>query len=328
MNSKSNLTQRDIELLTVIDEILTNGREKQAEEHALYGFCELLASNVPEASAKFRYGLQKRLLHNWQQASAIGVETAATRGDSEVKSPTWLHNLLQRLNPPSRIPGVSGPEGTTRKAVLVSLILLLVASLTVAFVPPLRTAVLEAIEKIVVGPNTVAMQVNKPEDSDPGELPPDMWIIRTEIGNFGGNVPLGLDPIVRTVDNFEEAQALTDFHLLAPADLPEGYAFREAKLAPLGGTFWTILFYSGPGNEIIIAQLPGGPQPSDDPNVAVSVKSGVVTDGTLEAVEFDGHAAAWIDGHNLLWESDGISYEVGGLDLNLQRAIEIARSFE
>jgi hypothetical protein len=211
-------------------------------------------------------------------------------------------------------------------ALRASAAVLLVASLTVAFVPPLRTAVVDAIRSIVVGPNTDAWQVDQQAVSDPGPLPPDVWVIHTEIGGFGGNAPPGVDPIVQSVDTFEEAQGLTGFHLRRPTDLPEGFAFREAKLAPIGGTSWAILFYSGPGDEIIVAQMPGGPQPSDDPNVVSSVKSGVLTDGTLEEVDFDGQVAAWIDGHSLLWESDGITYQVGALDLSLQQVMDIARS--
>ena len=217
-------------------------------------------------------------------------------------------------------------QSVKRSAVQVSVAVLLIASLTVAFVPPLRAAAVEAIRSIIVGPNTVAWQMDPQADIDPEPVPPDVWIIRTEIGNYGGNAPPGVEPDIHTVDTFEEAQGLTEFHLRQPMGLPEGFAFREAKLAPLGGTFWAILFYSGPGDEIIVAQMPGGPQPSDDPNVVVAVKSGVVTDGTLEKVDFDGRTAAWIDGHSLLWESEGISYQVGALDLSLQQVINIARS--
>jgi hypothetical protein len=213
-----------------------------------------------------------------------------------------------------------------RSAVQASLAVLLVASLTVAFVPPLRTAVVDAIRSIVIGPNTDAWQVDQFADSGALPLPPDVWVIHTEIGGFGGNAPPGVDPIVQSVDTFEDAQGLTNYHLRRPTDLPEGFALREAKLAPIGGTSWAFLFYSGPGDEIIVAQMPGGPQPSDDPNVVSAVKSGVVTDGTLEEVDFDGRTAAWIDGHSLLWESEGITYQVGALDLSLQQVIDIARS--
>jgi hypothetical protein len=60
--------------------------------------------------------------------------------------------------------------------------------------------------------------------------------------------------------------------------------------------------------------------------VAVAIGTGLITDGTLEEVDFDGRPAAWADGHSLMWEAEGISYMVGGLDLDLEQAMQIARS--
>ena len=134
------------------------------------------------------------------------------------------------------------------------------------------------------------------------------------------------DPTVRSTTDFEEAQAATDFHLQAPADLPEGYALREVKLAPVGGTSWAFLFYGGPGHDIVVVQMSVGPQPSDEPNVVIGGKNVVGTNGMLEEVDFDGRPAAWVDGHSLSWEADGINYTVGGLDLDLEQALRIARS--
>jgi hypothetical protein len=87
-------------------------------------------------------------------------------------------------------------------ALRASVAVLLAASLTVAFVPPLRTAVVDAIRSIVIGPNTDAWQVDQQADSGARPLPPDVWIIHTEIGGFGGNAPPRVDPIVQSVDTF------------------------------------------------------------------------------------------------------------------------------
>jgi hypothetical protein len=184
----------------------------------------------------------------------------------------------------------------------------------------------EIIKRIVLGQNTFIIQVDPDTIITPRTVPPDFWKIRTEIGNFAGNAPRGVKPIVRSVNSFEEAQALTNFHLLNPVDLPDGYSLREVKLAPIGSTFWAILFYEGPGHEIVIAQMPGGPQVVDDPNVLSAVVTGVLTEGTVEEVDFLGNPAVWIEGHSLLWEYNGISYEVGGLDLDLQQVMGIAQS--
>ena len=48
--------------------------------------------------------------------------------------------------------------------------------------------------------------------------------------------------------------------------------------------------------------------------------------GTVEEVDFLGNPAVWIEGHSLLWENNGISYEVGGLDLDIQQVMSIAQS--
>ena len=184
--------------------------------------------------------------------------------------------------------------------------------------------VYNVIQRIVVGPYTQAVQIDPQTKGEPQPLPADMWLVKTEIGNFGGNVLPGVEPTVRSVTDFKEAQELTSFHLRAPDYLPEGYTLREIKLAA-GHAF---LFYGGPGHDIILVQTQVGPQPSDDPHVAVGVFSGIMTDGTLEEVELDGRKAAWVDGHSLTWEADSISYTVGGLDLSLEEALRIAKSLK
>jgi hypothetical protein len=326
MNKKDQLAPRDLELLAVIDGILANGSGARREDHPLEELCAHIIGTVPQAAPKFQKSLQQQLTAAWQRKYEFQTEAAAPNVTLKATPSSWIRDHLPdtfKTNPTREKRRVLSVKRSTVQA---SLAVLLVASLTVAFVPPLRTAVVDAIRSIVIGPNTEAWQVDQYADGGALPLPPDVWVIHTEIGGFGGNAPPGVDPIVQSVNTFEEAQGLTNYHLRRPTDLPEGFAFREAKLAPIGGTSWAILFYSGPGDEIIVAQMPGGPQPSDDPNVVSSVKSGVLTDGTLEEVDFDGRTAAWIDGHSLLWESEGISYHVGALDLSLQQVIDIARS--
>ena len=211
---------------------------------------------------------------------------------------------------------------------LAAVVLAALLIVTLAWPGALTTAaqgIYNVIQRIVVGPNTEAVRIEfQGEPGAPGPLPPDMWHVKTEIGNFGGNLLPGVEPTVRSVTDFEEAQGLAPFQLRAPGYLPGGYTLREIKLVP-GNAF---LFYGGIGHDIILAQMQVGPQLSDDPHVAIGVKTGWITDGSLEEVELDGHRAAWMDGHSLTWEADGISYTVGGLDLSLEEAIRIAKSLE
>ena len=218
------------------------------------------------------------------------------------------------------------PPLLLRGAVLGVLILFVILTVTVACVPSVRAAVIETLQEMWLGPNTSVAQVAPGAGREPRPLPKDMWVIRTEIGGFGGNTAPGVEPIVRSVSRLEEAQALTNYPLKVPAELPAGYALQEVKVAPMGTTVWAILFYHGPGHDLIIAEMPGGPQPSQDPNVAVAIKNGALTDGSLEAVDLDGRPAVWINGHTLLWEADGVSLEVGGLDLDLAQAKTLAQS--
>ena len=326
MNEKDQLTPRDLELLVVIDEILTNAGETRVEDHSLYGLCVHIAGTVPEAAPNFKEGLQKQLTAAWLQKYEFQTEGTVPSEIPRATPSSWIQDHLPEAFKTRPTLQKRRVQSIRRIAVRFSMVALLVASLTVAFVPPLRSAVVDAIRIIIIGPNTVAWQVDQQSEGDPPPLPPDMWIIRTEIGSFGGNAPPGVDPVVHTAKTFEDAQELTVFHLRQPTDLPEGYVFHKAELAPIGGTSWAILFYRGAGDDIIVAQMPGGPQPSDNPNVKAAVGSGVVTDGTLEEVDFNGRPAAWIDGHSLLWEFEGISYQVGALDLNLQQVMDIARS--
>ena len=203
---------------------------------------------------------------------------------------------------------------------------LVIAVSAVAFVPSVRAQVRDVIQRIALGAYSWAVQVVPQIEGESQPVPADVWIIHTEIGGFAGNAPPGVDPTVRSVTDLEEAQASTNFHLRAPTDLPEGYILREDKLAPMGGTHWAFLFYDGPGHDIIVVQMSVGPQPSDEPNTMAESVVGFVTDGTLEEIDFDGRPAAWTDGHGLMWEADGVSYTVGGLDLSLEETLQIARS--
>jgi hypothetical protein len=74
--------------------------------------------------------------------------------------------------------------------------------------------------------------------------------------------------------------------------------------------------------------MPVGEQPSQDPSVVSSIAMGVLTDGEIASVDFDGRQAAWVDGHSLVWLVDGVNYNVGGLDLTLEQAMEIGRSLQ
>ena len=317
---------QDRKLLEDIEEILTFGHIEQREDNSIYNFCVHLAGAIPEVDTGFQHQLYERLAARYNRKYSDQTESTTYREKPAGRFISFVQHLMQDTFGINRIFQLSGSRTTTKSFILIAIFTLVIGSLTVAFIPSVQAAIVDAYNRIVLGQNTFILQVDPEALVTPRTVPPDFWKIRTEIGNFGGNAPQDVKPIVRSVNSFEEAQVLTDFHLLNPVELPMGYSLREVKLAPIGSTFWAILFYEGPGHEIVIAQMPGGPQITDDPNVQSVVVTGVLTDGTLEEVDFLGNPAAWIEGHTLLWENNGISYEVGGLDLDIQQAMNIAQS--
>jgi hypothetical protein len=320
------LGPQDRKLLEDIEEILVVGNIEQREDQSFLSFCAHLASAVPEVDTGFQEQVYEKLTARYNQKYSDQTETITSREKPAARYISFVQHLVQATFGIGRIFQPIGSRTTAKGFILIALVTLAIGSLTVAFVPSVQAAIVDAYNRIVLGQNTFILQVDPDVDVAPRTVPPDFWKIRTEIGNFAGNAPHGVKPIVQSVNSFEEAQVLTDFHLLNPFELPTGYSLREVKLAPLGSTFWVILFYEGAGHEIIIAQMPGGPQFINDPTVASSVVTGVLTDGTLEEVDFYGKPAVWIEGHSLLWEYNGISYEVGGLDLDIQQVMNIARS--
>lgn len=227
-----------------------------------------------------------------------------------------------------RVTAVRTPPYRRRALVMASVILAVCLAGMLIWPGTLMAAargIYGVIRRIVVGPHTEVVQVEvEGEPRAPTPLPSGTWHVDTEVCDFAGDVLPGEDPTVYSTTDFKEAQELVPFHIQTPRYLPDGYALREIKLVS-GHAF---LFYGGPGHDIVLLQARVGPQPGGAPNVAVGVDSGVITDGTVEEVELNGRPAAWTDGHSLTWETDSISYFLGGLDLTLEEAIHIAESLE
>jgi hypothetical protein len=156
------------------------------------------------------------------------------------------------------------------------------------------------------------------------ELRGDHWIIRTTIGNFAGDLRPGED--VLRFASFDQVQAAAPFGLRWPTDLPAGYALREGMVAPMD---WVFLFFDGPEGEIILVQIPVFEKVVERSAGEVDVDVvgvGMLTDDPIEEVELAGRPAGWIDGYGLMWEADGTSYTLGGVNLSLEATRRIAES--
>ena len=173
-----------------------------------------------------------------------------------------------------------------RKFAFAAFFVFLFALGMIAFTPSARAQAIEVIKRIILGENMEAVQIPPQPTGSARPIPSDMWIVRTEIGNFGGNTPPGVEPVVSSYISLEEAQTHVGFGLLSPTELPAGYALREVKIAPIGGSAWVFLFYAGPGHDIVIAQMPTGEQPGEKANQVGEIDH---TERFVHAIEITGN---------------------------------------
>ena len=231
--------------------------------------------------------------------------------------------------------------------VLVSLLLLLAISPTTLQVAAKNFA--DFIETIRVGDYTWIRQNEQPENvsSQPDLLPSEpvveykdgIWILRTSIGNFGGDPLPGHNKTVQSFDSIEDAQAIAPFLIRQPYSLPDGYDLQKVMVTP---SDWVFLFYSNSKGNLVIAQLPVGEitvnEPSEITNsipvgpVTVGQKNtvgvGMLTDKDVETVSVNNQPAAWVEGTGLMWETDGMSFMAGGNGLTREEVIHIAESLK
>jgi hypothetical protein len=231
--------------------------------------------------------------------------------------------------------------------VLVSLLLLFMVSPITFQVAAKNLA--DFIKTIRVGDYTWIQQNEKPENathqpdlllSEPVvEYKDGIWILRTFIGNFGGDPLPGHNKKVQSFDSIEDAQAIAPFSIHKPSALPAGHELQAVMVTP---SDWVFLFYSNSKGNLVIAQLPVGEitvnQPSEMTNsvpvgpVTVGQKNtvgvGMLTDKDVETVLVNNQPASWVEGTGLMWESEGMSFMAGGTGLTKEEVIQIAESMK
>ncbi|MBI3298263.1 MAG: hypothetical protein HYZ75_08875 [Elusimicrobia bacterium] len=159
-----------------------------------------------------------------------------------------------------------------------------------------------------VGPRTEVGSF-VPERIATAEARPRTWVVQTTIGNFSGDVPVGAAADLRFHDGLDGARSAMP-GLYAPRWVPAGYAFESAVLTPLGGA---IFVYLHGGTELVVYQTPS------------RVRHVVAAEA--RRVRVAGTPAAWVDGgYGLVWEKDGMSFNVGGRTLVLEDALRLAES--
>lgn len=159
-----------------------------------------------------------------------------------------------------------------------------------------------------------------------------VWEVRTPIGRFGGSVPPGQSPAVGHFATLDETEDATQYSLLVPGYLPQGYTFSEGLVAPADAAYFV---YDGPDSQIVLAQVRVAERHQEAAlraltgareSIAAARMLATVTDKPVRMVPLDDDLARWIEGHGLIWESDNMSLLVGGTHLDLDEATRIAIS--
>ena len=142
MNERTELTERDRQLLKEIEEIVANGGGERREADSLYGFCAHLASTVPQADDTFRQQLEARLVSRMQQQQEVRTLGTTPEDKGEARSPSWFQRLAPGVG---RINQIFEGGLTMKKGFALAAIAALVLALSVvAFVPSVRAQVREA----------------------------------------------------------------------------------------------------------------------------------------------------------------------------------------
>ena len=195
--------------------------------------------------------------------------------------------------------------------------------------PDLRAAIVQPalnyIKQLVLGDHTRAVLVEQPADAEleailaeraRGLEAGERWYVRTATGSQGGDVPAGASPVIRTYNSLRLAEENVTFTVRKPEWLPGPYRFDSAVLTPSGGV---VLWYRAPGLQLTLSQKPIQPGAS---TMVMSMGDG----GSLEQVDLGGIRAAWVNDESLVWENDGITYDLEGNELTLDQAKRIAES--
>jgi len=222
MNERSELTERDRQLLEEIEEIVANGGGERQEADSLYGFCAHLASTVPQADDAFRQRLETRLLARLQQQQEIRTLGTMSQDKGKARAPSWFQRLAPGVG---RINQIFAGGLTMKKGfALAALVVLVIAVSTVAFVPSVRAQVGEILNtwfrfKSPGGEYEVAL--SGPTEFTP--LRPTYLPAGLQGSGIVGSVSeAGAEAIELTYHNDEQFVSITQTKAPADRSLPAG----------------------------------------------------------------------------------------------------------
>ncbi|MBP1904302.1 hypothetical protein J2Z32_000919 [Paenibacillus turicensis] len=125
-----------------------------------------------------------------------------------------------------------------------------------------------------------------------------------------------------SLNNFSDLAKYTDFDVLLPTYLPEGYTFEQAKLykdaeGQISGKYVSLYFANKVTKGTIYMQ-----QRFPDEETAYETS----TDGKLEQLTINGVTAILMDEHKLNWETKTALYSLSSKDITKADLIRLAES--
>jgi hypothetical protein len=220
--------------------------------------------------------------------------------------------------------------------VLAAFLLLLVVGFT-----PAGRSVARAVERFV---SEIRWPYTEVRQATSDDLPADLgerraqferelavgraWEFSFEESNFGGCCADGMR---NEVVPLSQALAEVGHDLRLPSFLPDAYLLEEIRLLDRP-PYHVFVTYLGPNGQLGLHQTTVGiiatEQPSPETVIVDARASSVVTDGTIEEVMLGEITAAFLEGHTLVWEDIGKSYQIIGPGLDIEILLQIAESLE
>ncbi len=154
------------------------------------------------------------------------------------------------------------------------------------------------------------------------------WEFSFEGHNFGACCS-PLEPMRNEAVSLSQAIAEAGFELQVPGFLPEGFALKEVRLLGIA-PYDVFLICEGPDGRLGLYQALVGvisvERASEDVAHVIAQVTGVLTDGTMEEMQVGTTRAVLVEGENLVWEENGVSFQLIGPGLDAATLVQIAES--
>ncbi len=209
----------------------------------------------------------------------------------------------------------------------------LIAVLAVTFIfPGTMEAVANNIAKVFkVGKGVTIIQTDGESRPAPLLSKEQLSSEKVKVAVEGENSETNSDSQVKDIihKSIAEAQKAVDFKVLVPEYLPTGYTLKEAKTMELVGAdinseeakssrYYLTVKFAGQEKDITVFYRLV--------NEETAYETG--TENEIEAVKINDTIGAWEDSGHLIWEQDGVSYNMICKGISKEEAVKIAKSFK